>query len=264
MDILEKTEGEIEILPILDGYIPPDEELVADPRVKYIRLPQSIGMRNAINLGVEKAVGEYLMKFDAHCVMERGIDLKLAADCADNMVMIPRRYQLDDEKWAPNFEEPPIDYEYIMFPAKFQPWSLRGFKWRERIAERKDMLIDDTLVFQGSCWFMSKYWWQTAIRELDSKSYGQMGQESTEITMKTFVAGGRTVVNKKTWYAHLRKTKKYGGTHLGLHGRKECYKYSYNHWANEHKDEFIKLIEKFWPIPGWPDNWKERLWPDAH
>ena len=22
----------------------------------------------------------------------------------------------------------------------------------------------------------------------------------------------------------------------------------------------INLIEKFWPIPGWPEDWKEKLW----
>lgn len=41
---------------------------------------------------------------------------------------------------------------------------------------------------------------------------------------------------------------------------RECNAFSYNLWVNKNKDFFIKHIEKFWPVPGWPDNWKEVLY----
>lgn len=258
-DILEKAEGEIEIIPILDGYDPP--EIIKDPRVFYVRHKESVGMRAGINSAAAVAKGEHLMKIDAHCIVDRGFDLKLAANCEDNMVAIPRRYKLDDEKWIKNESEPPVDYEHFIFPLKFDPPSLHGFKWRERTAERKDILIDDTLSFQGSCWFMKKsHFVKHGFLTIEGYN-GLPQQEAEEIGLTTWLSGGRVVVNKKTWYAHLFKGAKHGrGYHLDRGSARDCYKFSYDHWVNENKEGFTKLIEKFWPIPGWPENWKEKLW----
>ncbi|MBI2634978.1 MAG: glycosyltransferase family 2 protein [Parcubacteria group bacterium] len=257
--LLDNCTGEFEILVVLDGYNPPERN--SDSRVKYILHEDSVGMRAGINSAVKIAKGEFLMKIDAHCVVDKGIDEKLAADCGDNTVMIPRRYKLDDENWRANMNETPIDYEHFIYPLKYDPVSLHGFRWKSRAEERKDILIDDTLTFQGSCWFMKKSHFEKhkflKVKEFHGLLYG----EPEELGLTTWLSGGRVVTNKKTWYAHLFKGKKYGrGYFIDRNQGRDCYRYSYNYWANENKEGFIKVIEKFWPIPGWPADWKERLW----
>lgn len=256
-NLLDNCTSEFEILVVLDGYNPPERS--SDSRVKYIHHETGVGMREGINSAVKVATGEYLLKIDAHCVVDYGIDEKLAADCEDNMVMIPRRYKLDDEKWCPKDEY--IDYEYFIYPFKYNPVALHGFRWKERANERKDILIDDTLTFQGSCWFMKKSHFEKSKFLKVKEFHGLLFGEPEELGLTTWLNGGKVVVNKKTWYAHLFKGKKYGrGYFVNIEKSRDCYRYSYNLWVNENKEGFIKAIEKFWPIPGWPEDWKEKLW----
>ena len=85
--LLKNAVGEIEILPVLDCYIP-YEPVMLDPRVKPINLGSNMGMRNAINAGLAKATGEYVMKIDAHCIVDLGFDKKLIDDCAENWLVV--------------------------------------------------------------------------------------------------------------------------------------------------------------------------------
>ena len=80
-DVLEKATGEIEVFPILDGYELPDDEIVKDPRVMYIRIPNNNQMqkRHGINTGVSIAKADYVMSLDAHCMMAKGFDTQLIA-----------------------------------------------------------------------------------------------------------------------------------------------------------------------------------------
>lgn len=265
-DILEKATGEIEVLPILDGYEPP--ELVDDPRVRYLRLPsaQNTQKRHGVNMGVEHAKGEYIMSVDAHCMFEKGFDEVLVRDHQDNWVQIPRRHRLDAENWKLQDQvddRPPVDYEYFMWPLRFTPKGLHGFKWSARSDERKDIMIDDALTFQGSCWFMTKEWFNK-MGFMQTKGYTGWGQEAEEIGMQTRLMGGRVVVNKNTWYAHLHKGAFYGRMYwMSREENRRSYAYSYNKWVIENKEFFISLIEKFPPLPSWPTNWKELIYKET-
>ena len=136
---------------------------------------------------------------------------------------------------------------------------MHGFKWDSKTLERKDVMIDDTIEFQGSCWFMEKSWFKE--RGFMDVEYQGWGQEAEEISMETWKNGGRVVTNKNTWYAHLHKGKKYGRMyHLIKEDNLKSYEYAYNKWLIENKDFFVELIEKFMPMPKWPSNWKELLW----
>jgi len=59
--ILSASAGEIEVIPVLDGYI---DELKKDSRVKPIYLKTNHGMRGATNEGLKAAKGEFIMKSD--------------------------------------------------------------------------------------------------------------------------------------------------------------------------------------------------------
>ena len=279
LDVLANATGEVEIFPVLDGYEPPAEEIVQDPRVHYLRIPLGDGKchkRHGINQMVSICRGEYVMSLDAHCMVARGFDEQLAKDHEPNWVQIPRRHRLDAENWKIQIQpdnRPPIDYEYILFPLQSERLpggprepkkenypAIHDFKWDARSLARKDVLIDETMTFQGSCWFMAKEWFGK-LGLMQIEGYTGWGQEAEEIGLKTWRAGGKVMTNKNTWYAHLHKGPKYGRMyHLPNESTDGSNKYSYNYWVNENKDFFIKFVEKFWPVPNWPENWKELLY----
>jgi glycosyltransferase involved in cell wall biosynthesis len=254
-DLLKKATGPIEIIVILDG--------VDAPRidgVTYIYHPVNIGMKYAINSGAAIANGKYLMKIDAHCIVSEGFDRQLVQDHQDNWIQIPRRYKLDEEKWEPDFREW-VDYEYYIFPLKYKINSLHGFRWHQRAAERKDVMIDDTLTFQGSFWFMTMEHWKRNNFMHDEGYNTLHAQEAAYLGNTTWLSGGRVVTNKNCWYSHLHKTKEGGrGYHMDLKAQRECYMYSYRHWVHDNREGFERLIEKFSPLPSWPQDWRNRLW----
>jgi hypothetical protein len=264
-DVLEKAKGEIEVFPVLDGYDIPEEERVKDPRVFYVKFEKKsyTQKRQAINKMVnELSHGEFVMSLDAHCMMAPGFDVQLAKDHQPNWVQIPRRHRLDAENWVieEKLDRPPIDYEYTMFPRKWRPPSLHGFRWDERTIERQDIPIDETMHFQGSCWFMTKDWFQkNGFMQIEG--YTGWGQEAEEIGLTTWKNGGQVMTNKNTWYAHLHKGAKYGRMYsMPNSDVKKSYDYSYNYWVLQNKEFFVSYIKKFWPVPNWPENWQEQLY----
>lgn len=263
-DVLLNATGDIEVLPVLDGYEPP--ELIEDSRVKYVRLPNQVytQKRHGINLAASLASGDYLMALDAHCLVASGFDTQLVHDHQPDWVQIPRRNRLDAENWCLQVQgdnRPPIDYEYIQFnPLLVPPNGLHGFRWDARTFARWDILIDDTFEFQGSCWFMTREWFnKCGFMQIDG--YTGWGQEAEEISFTTWMNGGKVKTNKNTYYAHLHKGKKYGRMyHMSKTENQKSYEYSYDLWINKRKDFFISLIDKFMPLPNWPLNWKDKLW----
>src|SRR3989338_7500877 len=153
-EILEKAQGEIDIVVVLDGYTT-DKPLKANPRVRVLKSEENQGMRAAINFGMASSKGEYVMKTDEHCAFDKGFDIKLLSKIEDNWVVVPRRYKLDSEKWEV-MNEPPIDYERLITD---RPDKIGGVYWTGRAIERKDELTDETMVFQGSCYVMSRKHW---------------------------------------------------------------------------------------------------------
>ena len=144
---------------------------------------------------------------------------------------------------------------------------MHGVEWYERQRQRSDSKydIDDTMSMQGSCWFMTKNHFDNFLHGLNEEGYGTFSQESQEIGNKTWLGGGCLKVNKKTWYAHLHKGKTYGRMyHVSQAYNTEMINgtnWSAPHWMNNEEPNMIHqmewLIEKFWPVPTWPDNWRE-------
>lgn len=205
-DILQKAETKIEIIAILDGYWP-DPPISDDNRVVLIHNTQSKGLREAINQATAIAHGQYLMKCDAHCMFDQGFDRKLLEDYEENTVVVPTRYKLDTDKWEV-MDGPPINYGKLVYLASHD--KLHGEDWPSREKKNKDILIDENMMFQGSCWFMSKKHWEW-IGGLQEYGYGTFTQEPVEIALKTWLGGGKLMVNKRTWYAHQHRI--FGRTH---------------------------------------------------
>jgi hypothetical protein len=147
-----------------------------------------------------------------------------------------------------------------MYPLKFDPPAFHGFKWDEKTLAKWDVMLDDVMEIQGSMWCMSKAWFRHC-GFMQIEGYQGWGQEGEELVMTTWRNGGRVVVNKQTWYAHLHKGNAYGRMYfLDRNESRKSYEYSYNYWVHENKEFFTNFIDKFWPLPGWPDDWKSKLY----
>jgi len=256
-DLLEKSKGDIEIIVVLEGYWP-DPPLKDDNRVVILHRGRARGLREAVNSSVEIASKKFIMKTDAHCMFKEGFDVALAKDCEKDWISIPRRYSLNPEDWCRR-EKHHIDYLYVESPTK-SSGDLAGKVWGEKNydLELNKILIDDLMTFQGSCWFMHKDYF-FFLDKFDEKNYGTFRKEPQEISFKCWLSGGRVVRNKKTWYAHLHKGRKYGrGYHANKkdHAKGDEYnkKWATNSAWNSPKQikDFKWLVDKFNP-PGWED-----------
>jgi glycosyltransferase involved in cell wall biosynthesis len=204
--LLENEAAQIEVVVVLDGY-EPKTPIIKDRRVKVFRHHKNLGMREAINTGVAVARGEYLMRVDEHCMFGPGYDRLLLEEIEDHWIVKPRRFFLDPVAWTV-MDKPCVDYEKLLVIEKphkgFRKFS--AVAWKSRTRERADVLLDEDMALQGSCWVMSRKWWDTVIGRLDSAGYGPLYQDTTEMLFKTWAAGGKLMLNKKTWYAHKERT----------------------------------------------------------
>ncbi len=266
-DVLKNATGEIEIFPVLDGYDVTKEEYVDDPRVKYIRIPgaRKAQKRHAINMAAILADGKYIMSLDAHCMVAKGFDEVLKADCEENWVVLPRRKRLDAINWRIHDVGKP-DIDYLFYPFPYAKERSRHVLWTKRAIERVDIPIDENIIIQGSCWLMHKtHFVKNGFMQIEG--YTGWGQnEAEEICFKTWLGGGKVMRNKKTWYAHLHKGKRYGrGYQFSWRTAHEGTAWSTDYWYNdrwaERKHDFFWLIERFMPMPTWPED--RKIW-EAH
>ena len=271
-DIFEKAAGEIEVVVVLDGYWP--EEMPTEPTkkgqtLKIVHKTGAQGMRPCINDGVDVSTGKFVMKLDAHCMLDEGFDQKLATDCDDDWVVIPRRYSLDIDNWKP--QKRPIDYMFLSFPddpADFGGAGYHGRKWdiRNHNPNFEKIAIDDQMSFQGSSWFMPRdYFFFLELMDIDV--YGPFWQEAQEIGPKCFYSGGRLVRNKNTWYAHLHKGKRFGrGYFIDKRSLRRAAPptRAFIEGTDWHKQVrgLESWVDFFWPIPGWPEDWEKQLFGD--
>lgn len=265
-DLLQHATGDLEVIAVLDGYWP-DEPLPDDKRLIVLHHGQPRGMRAAINHAAAVAKGDYLLKCDAHCSFETGFDEVLAAECEENWLVIPRRDRLDAETWTrQETGKPVIDYHYLSCPiTNKEGYSMHGAIWNARTLARLDKPeyeIDETMSFQGSCWFMSRKHWDW-LGGMFEDGYGTFTQEPQELGNKTWLGGGQVMVNKRTTYLHLHKGKKYGRGYTQDRAEvKAGHLYSARYWMHNQWPERVRdlewLVDRFWPVPTWPDDWQVR------
>jgi hypothetical protein len=260
--VLENATEDIEVFPILDGYaFPPTLDLIRDPRLKYICLPDNGTMqkRQGINAAVSIANGKYVMCLDAHCLVAKGFDAVLKKDCNKDWVVIPRRYKLDADTWTTKNHldgSLPVDYEYWMY-REYLEGFLKPYRWDCRSVARKNIQIDETMTMQASCWFMHKTYFKE-LRLMQVEGYTGWGQEDVEIAMKVHTSGGKLMVNKNTWYAHLYKGKQHGRMYVPNKRQWAVSRlFGFNYWAKYRKSDFKKVISHFMPVPNWGEEWNQ-------
>lgn len=226
-DILEHSEADTEVIIILDGYLP-NPALKDDPRVMVIYNPVAVGQRAATNQAVTIARGKYVMKVDAHCAFDQGFDRKMLeafAEVGDDVTMVPtmknlhafdwvcrnghRRYQgvsgpcetcgeptTKDVVWIAKASPNSVSFRFDR-TMHFQYWGEWGNKHPEDLLE--------TMSIQGSCFMCTKE--KYVELDLCSEEFHSWGQQGVEVACKTWLSGGRVLCNRRTWYAHMFRTK---------------------------------------------------------
>jgi glycosyltransferase involved in cell wall biosynthesis len=283
-DIISNMEAHTQVIVVLDGYEHswPDPPVNINPRVDVIHLSESIGQRAAINMAARMSKAPYIMKVDAHCAFGPGFDRIMLEDMQDDWTMVPKMYNLHAFDWVcPNGHK---RYQGKSGPCKecgeptdrYMIWKPRGWQKEKPTPESTSMMFDRNMRFGywsaykqrqegdlvesmsllGACWMVSR----ERFFELDmcDEAHGSWGQQGTEIACKTWLSGGRLIVTKKTWFAHLFRTQ---GGDFGFPypnpGITKARAYSRDMWLNDKWDKAIYplswLIDRFAPVPGWDD-----------
>jgi glycosyltransferase involved in cell wall biosynthesis len=242
-DILRNFTGTFEVIPVIDGY-ELKKPLIEDPRVKPVVLEANGGMRNAINQGVKASIGKYIMRTDEHCMFAKGFDSEIVSSIKLNWIMTARRYFLDPYAWEVMHKKGYIDYEKLTIKTrKGEEIKFAGVPWYARRRKRIKVKIDETMAMQGSCWVMPRSWWDKVIGELQTEGYGPHYQDSVEMLFKTWKAGGKLMVNKRTWFAH--KHRSFNRSHQ-YSNRKAApeWKYALDMWRDDYAEIKKKWLAK--------------------
>jgi len=280
-NILENIQGNTEIIIVADGNWP-DPPVPDNSKVTMIYHPEAIGQRAATNEAAKLSRAKFIMKSDAHCSFAKGFDVTLMADCEYDWTIVPRMYNLHAFNWKckdcgnETYQGPTPqvcqkcghrgEFErVILWKEKHNPESdffrfdkeLHFQYWRE-FKKRPEAQPDlaPTMSLLGACWFMHRQrYWDLDGSDEETGSWGQMG---TEITCKSWLSGGKLLVNKKTWFSHLFRTQ---GGDFGFPypnpGIKTARKRSHYLWIGNNWEKQIYplswILDKFWPIPDWTD-----------
>lgn len=280
-NVIENSNDCTEVIAVADGY-KPYPKIEDHDRVRVIYLDNSIGQRAAVNLGVKESDSKYVMKLDAHCAVDKDFDLKLIKNCEPDWTVVPRMYNLHAYDWKcygcgkKQYQGKPFTCcgpvkkkmvwkpkrkarsDFMLFDSNMQFGYWSSFKNRPEAQHD----ICDQLCAVGACWFMERE------RYLDlnilDEGHGGWGQVGVEVACKSWLSGGKQVVNKNTWFAHMFRTGNFEGTgHNGttfpypLSGVEvqKARQYSRNLWLNNTWDKakypLSWLIDRFKPVPGW-------------
>jgi len=285
-DITAHTEADTEVIATLDGQWT-DPQIKQHPQVNVIFVPEAVGQRAATNLAAKLARGKYIMKVDAHCAFDQGFDRKMIEGfkiTGDNVTMVPvmgnlhvfdwncrdcnwKLYQGPDpekcgECGSTNLRKKMVWQQRrgihstsYCFDAEPKFCYFEDYKHRPKYTEDKKTGFTETMSLQGSCFMCTreKYWELNICDE----TLGNWGNQGVEVACKTWLSGGRVLVNHNTWYAHLFRTRTHFGFPWPVSGREQerTKKNVRNLFWEKRWDKQIYpvgwLVEKFWPVPGW-------------
>ena len=304
-DILANIEADTEVIVVLDGQWA-EPPIPYHERVSLIYVPEAIGQRAAANLACKLSKAKYIMKVDAHCSFDKGFDRKMLEafkETGDNVTMVPTMRNLwafdwkcmkCGKKWYQgptptkcaenNFKgtgQPCDGKDFkrkIMWVGKSNPQSnsycfdsephFQYFNEYTKRPEYKETLektgLTETMSLQGSCFMCTRE--KYLELNLCDETLGSWGNQGIEVAAKSWLSGGRVLVNHKTWYAHMFRTQ---GGDFGFpypqSGNEvaRCKQKVKDLFFNGQWDKVIHplswLLEKFWPVKGWTQEDLDKL-----
>lgn len=280
-DALEHIEADTEIIAVLDGKWA-DPPVAQNERVNIIYVPSPIGQRAATNLAARNAKGKYLMKVDAHCSFDQGFDRKMIEDMQPDWTCVPtmrnlwafdwkcyhcgwKKYQGPTPTECPDCKKTDKIRRKMIWQGKIRPQSNSycfdsepHFQYFNEFTKRPEGggNLTETMSLQGSCFMCTaeKYW----ELGLCDEGFGSWGSQGIEVACKTWLSGGRVMVNHKTWYAHMFRTQggdfgfPYENRGSAVEAAKEYARKMFfrGEWTGA-KYPLSWLVKKFWPVKGW-------------
>lgn len=302
-DILANIEANTEVIAVLDG-APANPSIPQHPRVNVIYVSKSIGQRAATNLACKLSRAKYVMKVDAHCSFDKGFDRKMIeafkevdppSGEASNVTMVPimrnlwafdwkchhcgwKRYQGPTPEKCGQCGKKDKMRRKMVWSGKHNPQStsycfdatphFQYFEdWKHRPQyenDKREKGLTETMSLQGSAWMLTREkYWELGICD---ENFGSWGSQGIEVATKTWLSGGRVLVNHKTWYAHMFRTQ--GGDfgfpyHISGKDQRKAQSYAKdlffkNNWPQQVRP-LSWLIEKFWPVKGWSEEDLKKL-----
>lgn len=238
-NVLANTSDSTELVICLDGYWP-KQPLPVNSRLRIIHHNQSIGQRAATNEAARIASGEWLMKLDAHCALDKDFDLKLLEGAQDHWTIVAAQYNLLAFTWK--CKQCGFLKDQSPKPDRCKQCNSRFWKqvleWRPRdgsegtdvdrksgrrntwlhswrfdtkleyqqwgaLGDRPENKtpIHDTMSLLGACWAIKRE--RYFDLNICDERYGSWGQQGTEISCRTWLSGGELKVNTNTWFAHF-------------------------------------------------------------
>ena len=284
-DVLEHSGPDTEVIAVIDGEHK-GEMPAPGPRVRVIQYHVPIGQRAATNLAARESRARYVMKLDAHCSLDDGFDRRIIAalDGHPDWTLVPQQRNLHVFDWRcmncghRTYMGPSLDkcekcgraeHDRVMV---WQPrngtrtdfwrfdhdlhFQYRG-EWRGRRVEDANGDTADTMSLIGACFVMSRErYWQLGGMDENHGSWGQMG---TEVACKAWLSGGRLVVHRGTWFAHMFRTRADFSFPYQMQWswQEKARDYSRALWLNDRWPGQVLplawLVNKFKPLPGWHD-----------
>lgn len=279
-DVLDHAKAETECIVVCDGNWPlvpiPDH-----PRVTLIHHAVSIGQRAAINEAARVSRARYIMKLDAHCALDDGFDVKLMQ--ADQEIGRPDLTQIPAQRNLHVFNQrcrscgvttyqcPPLtrctcgaEIEQVMVwepkrGSTTTAWCFTPepkFKYWKAWSRRQQAEIFDVMTSLGACFFMrrDRFWQMNGLEE----QIGSWGSFGIEVALKSWLSGGRHVVNTRTWFAHFFRVGGIGFPYaISGAAQEQARERSRQLWfENAWSGQVLPLswlLEKFWPIEGWTE-----------
>lgn len=298
-DALQHSEADTEVIAVLDGQWA-EPPITQHERVNIIYVPTSIGQRAATNLAARLSKAKYVAKCDAHCAFDQGWDRKMLEafeQTGDNVTMVPILRNLWAFSWKcyhcgwKQYQGPTPEKcgdpkcgksdkirRKMVWEGKHNPQStsfcfdaephfkyFEDYKHREvYIKDKAEKGLTETMSLQGSFFMCTRqrYWDLTMCDE----TLGNWGNQGCEVACRTWLSGGRVLVNHATWQAHLFRTQ--GGDfgfpyHLGGRDVQQTKKAVRDLFWNNKWDKQIYpvrwLVEKFWPVNGWTQEDLDKL-----
>lgn len=293
-DILKNKRGKTEILVGLDGEW---AEIEDHPDVRIIYVSESIGQRAMQNKLAKLSTAKYVAKVDAHCAFSEGFDVELMKtfdELGENIVVAPLMKNLWAYDWkcmkcgsrwyqgptpvkcmkrgkntSEVLEHPECDGTKFTQRIVFKPrpdtpnsCSYRfdkdlHFQYHNEYKKKQTGDLVESMSLQGSFFLCTRV--KYFELPLCDETWGSWGQQGSEAAIKTRTSGGKVIINKRCWYAHLFRTQPGFSFPYQQSGRAQqkardiCNDIFKNSKWEKQVYPLSKILDDFWLIPGWSD-----------
>lgn len=295
--IVKARQAKTEVIVVLDGYWP-NRPIEDYDDVNIIHLPNAVGQRKATNIGAATAMGEYFMKLDSHCWVEKGFDAVLLEHITPEMVVVPVMKNLHAfdhvcnscghrQDQGPTWPKCPKCgskdfYQDIMWEPRPSPNSMTyrfspqlEFDYFGQLKQRPEFkhgVFIETMSLQGSCFVAHKslYWGLKLCDDALGRGKQGWGGQGAEVAVKAQTAGYPVYCDTSTSYGHLFRTQggdfsfQYPNPGDEQQATKQQLRDIFLHDIWEHqKVSLAEIVDHFMPVPDWHDMKTGELLPNA-